>query len=72
MWKVVWQNDTDVMSLSMQLKKVGLGLLPEAFKSEREYFARGKRGGSKRKDRSWKTNVNIGLFKLIKQMFSKL
>ena len=39
-WKVVRQNDTDVMSRLMQLKKEGRGLLREANWSERECFVR--------------------------------
>ena len=36
--KVIRQNDTNVMSHSMQLEKVGHGLLGEAYWGERECF----------------------------------
>ena len=36
LWKVVRQNDTDVTSRRMQLKKEGRGLLREANRSEGE------------------------------------
>ena len=41
------QNNTDVTSLSMQLKKVGRGLLWEAYRSEGECFDREREGGRK-------------------------
>ena len=50
----------------MQLKKVGRGLLWEAYLSERECFARGKERGVKRKDRSWKMELNIRVLRVVK------
>ena len=45
-WKVVRQNNTDMMSHSIQLEKVGRGLLQEAYRGERECFVCSKRGGN--------------------------
>ena len=36
--KVVMQKCTDMISYCMQFEKIGRGLLPEAFQSERECF----------------------------------
>ena len=47
----------------MQMEKVAHGLLQEAFRGEGECSFSQKRGGQIRKDRSWKTEVNIGAFK---------
>ena len=69
--KVVKQNETEGMSFCMQLEKVRRGLLREAFQSERECLVSRKRGGLKRKDRSWKMEVNIGELQVNKNECSK-
>ena len=46
--KVVRQSHTDVMSFCMQFKKIGCGLLREAFRREGECFVSRKRGGNKK------------------------
>ena len=48
--KVVRQNDTEVAKRSMQLEKLGSGLLREAYRREGECYVRRKRGGLIRKD----------------------
>ena len=48
MQKVIRQNDIDVTSLSMQLKKAGRGLLREAYQDEGERSVSGKRGANKK------------------------
>ena len=71
--KVVRQNGTDVTSLFMELEKVQRGLLREAFQSEREWCSlREKRGGFKRKDGSWKTQVNIGVLLINKKWMQRI
>ena len=68
--KVVRQNDTDMKSHFMQLEKVGRGLLRKAFLGEGECYVGLKRGGQIKKDRSGKTQVNIGT--LFLSMFTKM
>ena len=50
----------------MQFEKEGRGLLREAFWSQGECFVCRKRVGTKRKNRYWKTEVNIGVLLVIK------
>ena len=60
MWKVVRQNDADVMSRFMQLKKGGCVLLREAFRGEGECYISLKRGGKEERIGPQKTQVNKG------------
>ena len=46
-----------------EVEKEGCGLLREANRGKGEFSVSGKRGGQIRKDRSWKTEVNIGALK---------
>ena len=48
LWKVVIQNDIDVTSLSVQLKKEGRGLLREVYRGEGEHKAQREGGRSER------------------------
>ena len=68
--KVVRENHTHVTSCWVQLKRVGRGLLQEALQGEGECYVRKKRWGQTRKDWSWKTEVNIGTFKVNKNKCS--
>ena len=64
------RHQRDVTSRFIQLEKVGRGLLWEAYQGEGECYVSLKRGGQIRKDRSWKTQVNIGT--LFLSMFTKM